>query len=357
VAVYTNNICSGTPTTIPFTFGTCFNFLPGQTATIFQNTTRIWTNTQVTVNSAPTCSSSPNQITAAVSPLSAFAGCVATVCTCFGGSCGFTSCQFSQPSVPGGSTTFTAFNDSVCSILQGFTSISSQSCFVIQNATIGPTPSSSFSSSCSGNSASTSTYTGSTTCSGTPVTSNVTGGCTGITTLGITLYFQISCGAACFHKDTEIIYKDEKLTLESLKQGKHPSCTVPHIYTSEGVKLVTSCSNSTLRLSTEHLVYTPRGLIEAKDVKVGDTLFQDLQETKTCQVISSEKENSPTESYFGLNCEESVVLANGFKTSTFGKLHFLPSLWMRIMTPLIGVRAASAWGDYFSHLIQRYKFF
>jgi len=360
VALFTNTLCTGTPTNLQFTFGTCFNFLPGQTATIYQNSTQIWTVTQSTVNSAPTCSSTPNTISAGISPVVSLVGCLASVCACAGGSCSQTGCQLSQPSPPSGYATVSVYNDSVCSIYKGFAAVNLQSgsCYVFVNSTIGLTPTQSGVFTCSGNTVSTATYSGTTTCSGTsPTYSNFTGGCTGVTTLGVTQYYQISCGSSCFHRDTEIIYKDEKLTLDSLKQGKHPSCTVPHIYTSEGVKLITSCNNSTLRLTIEHLVYTQRGLIEAKDVKVGDFIFQDLQETKTCKVISTEKENDPTESYFGLNCEESIVLANGFKTSTFGKLHFFPSLWMRIMTPLIGVRAASAWGDYLSHLVQRYKFF
>jgi hypothetical protein len=352
--------CVGTPSNTSFNIGSCFSIQGLGSATIYQTSTQLWSITQTTYNSAATCSSSPNLFVAGRIPVITGGACQAQVCACSLGSCNVVSCQTSQPGVPGGYTTYTAYNDSNCQTVQGIAAVNVQGCFVTVNATAGPvTATSSASYNCNGNTLTANVYSGNTNCNGNPTsTLNYTGSCTLVNVSpGVSYYYQIGCGSSCFHKDTEIIYKDEKLTLDSLKEGKHPSCTVPHIFTSEGVKISTSCDNATLRLTTDHLVYTQRGLIEAKDVKVGDSLYQDLQETRTCKVVSAEKENSLTESYFGLNCEESVVLANGFKTSTFGKVHFLPSLWMRIMSPLIGVKAASAWGDYFSHLVQRYKLF
>jgi len=357
VAAYTGAnslLCTGTPTNTAFTIGSCFTFpVTGVSSNIVSSSTQLWAVAQSTVNSAPTCSSSPSATVATLLPVTALSACAAQACTCSYGTCTSVSCQTSAPSASG--LVVSTYNDSKCQNLVGIASYNVQGCAVTINATVTPfVTATSENYVCSGNTVSTNIYVGNTACSGTPTTTaNITGGCTQLATL----WFQIGCGATCFHKDTEILYKDEILTLDSLKKGEHPSCTVPHIYTSAGVKLMTSCNNATLRLSIEHLVYTQRGLIEAQEVKVGDLLFQDLQETRTCRVLSAEKENSLSESYFGLNCEESVVLANGFKTSTFGKLHFLPSLWMRIMSPLIGVRAASAWGDYFSHLVQRYKLF
>jgi hypothetical protein len=349
--------CVGTPSNSSFTIGSCFQFPVTNTyATIFSSSQPLWSVSAVSVNSATNCNN-PNTYTAALVPQTLGSGCSASFCVCGYGSCSTTSCQTSQPNIPGGTFSSSTYNDSKCQNLVGFSSSNLQGCVVTVNATVSPfVTATSVSSNCNGNTLSSNLYIGNTNCQGTPTaTINITGGCTQIG--GVGNYYQISCGASCFHRDTEIIYKDEKLTLDSLNEGKHPSCTVPHVYTSAGVKISTSCSETTLRLTTDHLVYTQRGLLEAKDVQVGDLLFQDLEETKSCKVISAEKENSLTESYFGLNCEESVVLANGFKTSTFGKIHFLPSLWMRIMTPLIGVRAASAWGDYLSHLVQRYKLF
>jgi len=361
VSTYTGvgfQTCLTTPSNTSFTVGSCFTVSGLGQAIIYQTSTQLWSVIQFTYNSPNTCSGSPNLFAASRLPVIASSGCQAQACACANGACSVISCQTNQPGAPGGYTTSTSYNDSQCQNVIGISAVNAQGCFVTVNVTIAPvTVATSASYNCNGNTLSSSIYSG-TNCQGNPVsTANYTGGCTGITTLGITTFYQIGCGSTCFHKDTEIIYKDEKLTLDSLKKGEHPSCTVPHIFTAEGVKLITSCNNATLRLTNDHLVYTQRGLIEAKEIQVGDALYQDLQEIKTCKVISAEKENSLTESYFGLNCEESVVLANGFKTSTFGKLHFLPSLWMRIMTPLIGVRAASAWGDYFSHLVQRYKLF
>lgn len=49
--------------------------------------------------------------------------------------------------------------------------------------------------------------------------------------------------------------------------------------------------------------------------------------------------------FFGLNCLRSVVLAEGIKTSTFGSLHTIPSLWMSYVGHVFGVEKASRWGD------------
>jgi len=60
--------------------------------------------------------------------------------------------------------------------------------------------------------------------------------------------------------------------------------------------------------------------------------------------------------YFGLNCEESDVLADGYKTSTFGTYHILPSLWMKFSSRLIGIDAASMIGDALASLFFNYSF-
>jgi hypothetical protein len=81
----------------------------------------------------------------------------------------------------------------------------------------------------------------------------------------------------------------------------------------------------------------------AANVKVGDFLFQDHEQKKTCEVQKIEQEQD--QSYFALNCEESVVLADGYKTSTFGITHDLPAMWMKFASKMVGIERASAWGD------------
>jgi len=180
-------------------------------------------------------------------------------------------------------------------------------------------------------------------CQGTPVfVQNGTGGCAPLLEVP-GQYSNIACGGSCFHEETVLKYKEETLTLDSLKQNKHASCHSPHTYYTEGVKVSTNCNN-TLRLTKDHLVYTQRGLIQAGLVVRGDRLFKDERETASCFVERVESEGFSN--YFALNCEESVVLADGYKTSTFGTTHLVPSLWMKYISKFIGVRAASILGDY-----------
>jgi len=96
-------------------------------------------------------------------------------------------------------------------------------------------------------------------------------------------------------------------------------------------------------VTDEHLVYTQNGLVMASTVKVGDFLYQDKHQKKTCQVVTAETEKD--QSYFALNCEESVVLADGYKVSTFGLTHDLPAIWMKYASKVIGIERAAGWGD------------
>jgi len=84
-------------------------------------------------------------------------------------------------------------------------------------------------------------------------------------------------------------------------------------------------------------------LVEAGSVQVGQLLAWGWQ-SEMCKVIAIEAENSP-QLYFGLNCAESMVLAEGIRCSTFGKLHRLPALFMSWISHLVGVHKASAIGD------------
>jgi hypothetical protein len=63
--------------------------------------------------------------------------------------------------------------------------------------------------------------------------------------------------------------------------------------------------------------------------------FHDVAQSRPCQVVRVEKEKEVQE-YFGLNCLNSVVLADGVKTSTFGKLHTLPAVWFSWMGRVAG---------------------
>jgi len=149
----------------------------------------------------------------------------------------------------------------------------------------------------------------------------------------------------CFHKDTEISYEGQTYTLEEFQKSSNSHvCAVPHVVKTDGVIIRTSCPKSRpLRLTADHLVYTQKGLVEAQSVMVGDQLFADIDSSVSCPVISVGSEQN--QEYFGLNCENSVVLADGYKTSTFGIYHNVPALWMKIGSKVLGVQRASQFGD------------
>merc|ERR1711991_478256 len=65
-------------------------------------------------------------------------------------------------------------------------------------------------------------------------------------------------------------------------------------------------------------------------VVANDILFADLAEEKPCRVQKVETD-SEVQEFFGLNCLRSTVLASKLKTSTFGNLHTLPSMWMALV--------------------------
>jgi len=161
-------------------------------------------------------------------------------------------------------------------------------------------------------------------------------------------YGRISgCGAgslACFEKETVITYEKQNMTLKSLLEKKHKECVVPHVVDNSGLKITTNCKDALpLRLTTEHLVWTPTGFVRADSLKVGDTLTREIDSVEEkCTIQTIEIEDSK---YFGLNCEKSEVLANGFKTSTFGVTHTAPATWMKWASKVIGVSKASWLGD------------
>jgi hypothetical protein len=161
-------------------------------------------------------------------------------------------------------------------------------------------------------------------------------------------------GNVCFHESTIIEYQGQKCTMQEIQKGKVlPECHIPHIVRSKnGVIIETSCSlpSSSLHLTGDHLVYTERdGLKAAHAVAIGDVLFANVQQTQPCRVTrvtKSEKEYT----YFGLNCLNSELLANGIKTSTFGHYHAAPAAWMRIVGCVFGIERASRWGNSLAEL-------
>lgn len=176
----------------------------------------------------------------------------------------------------------------------------------------------------------------------------------------------------CFHKTTQIQYinSTEILTYNDIIENREPHCLVPHLVRSSGVAIKTTCTtfhanalsnenshthqhqhliSRILRLTHNHLVFTSTGLVSAGSLNVNDIIYEDINQRHACRIVSIEEEYD--QEYFGLNCLESVVLANGYKASTFGSLHYIPSYWMKYASKFIGLKRASKFGDMISNTI------
>jgi hypothetical protein len=154
--------------------------------------------------------------------------------------------------------------------------------------------------------------------------------------------FRYQCLKKCFHSDSVISLKGKHYSLKELQQGQE--CVIPHIVESMGVTVTTSCGGAALRLTKDHLVSTMEGWRQAGALQVGDVLFGNSAKTRICKVVSVIAEQT-SQQYFGLNCPDSEVLADGILVSTFGHLHVLPALWMKYASAVVGIEKASAWGD------------
>mmetsp|Transcript_20059 Transcript_20059/g.28825 ORF Transcript_20059/g.28825 Transcript_20059/m.28825 type:complete len:257 (-) Transcript_20059:188-958(-) len=151
----------------------------------------------------------------------------------------------------------------------------------------------------------------------------------------------------CYHENTLIEYNHTQLSMNDLIQDKQSECYIPHIIQSIGVILTVQCHQHihTLRLTDNHLVVTSNGYQTAVSLQYGDTVYS--YNKQVCSVVSVERETQP-QKYFGLNCLQSEVIANGILTSTFEDLHFLPSWYMYIAGNIFGISRASRFGEFIS---------
>lgn len=146
---------------------------------------------------------------------------------------------------------------------------------------------------------------------------------------------------SCLHESSSILYNGHRYNLSQLQ--KEPSCVIPHIVRTDGVSILTSCSGDPLRLTPEHLVSSAGRWVAAAMLRKGDALVG--EGGASCHVLSVSHENDQL--YFGLNClHSSIVSANGVEVSTFGRYHIIPSLWIQIMSRIVGLQRASSWGDH-----------
>ena len=141
-------------------------------------------------------------------------------------------------------------------------------------------------------------------------------------------------------------------TLTELQQGDS-GCVIPHIVHGKGVSVSTSCGGAPLRLTHDHLVQTPDGWRQAGQLTPGSVVFGTMDKSRLCTVQSVVPETQ-TQTYFGLNCPDSVLMSDGILVSTFGRMHTLPALWMKYASKVFGIERASSWGD---HLANAYFVF
>jgi hypothetical protein len=95
--------------------------------------------------------------------------------------------------------------------------------------------------------------------------------------------------------------------------------------------------------------------VVAGNLQQGDTDIESNLNGHHEETVIKEITAENDQLYFGLNCRESVVFANGLQVSTFGRLHVLPSLWMKYVGGLFGINRASKMGDFIVTHQQRFQ--
>lgn len=158
-----------------------------------------------------------------------------------------------------------------------------------------------------------------------------------------------SSSGECFHIDTEITYKGKRYTYDELKVGKEPECVIPHVVESDGF-FISTTDKHRVGLSADHLVKTIFGYTAARLLKKNDAIFLENDEKTFVRHVWPIRRGT----FFGLNCLQSSVYADGILTSTFGKYHTIPSLWMAIVGNLAGIEKASQLGDHLASYINSY---
>lgn len=182
----------------------------------------------------------------------------------------------------------------------------------------------------------------------------------------IWLIFSLACGfdfgcfsgrPACFHQSTTLSYRGRSYSFATVESSGE--CRIPHTVRMDGLRVETTCGGAPLRVTADHLVFaklaagdSQGAFVPAAALAPGSTLFSDLLRARPCQVVSVVAEKDQT--YFGLNCLESVVVANNVLASTFGKYHRVPAIFMSYAGHLLGIDNASRVGDAIATFFDRF---
>jgi vesicle-associated membrane protein 7 len=168
--------------------------------------------------------------------------------------------------------------------------------------------------------------------------------------------FDMACfrgGTACFHESTQLTYNGKSYSMQELE--KSTECRIPHVVTEDGLSITTSCGPTPLRLTKDHLVsseiHGKVHFVRAGTLTPGSIIFSDVERQTRCSVTSIAQETG--QKYFGMNCLESIVLADNVLCSTFGNFHVIPAVYMKWMGNVVGVHTASRIGDHVATLLAR----
>jgi hypothetical protein len=73
--------------------------------------------------------------------------------------------------------------------------------------------------------------------------------------------------------------------MSALQGGSNPECHVPHESVTDGVKLYTTCAAEPLRLSNDHLVFTPKGIVTGMQACGASLLWQLIWLLRWCWLL------------------------------------------------------------------------
>ena len=119
-------------------------------------------------------------------------------------------------------------------------------------------------------------------------------------------------GGPCFHHST--IFSYHGLTFDGKSLGSTVPCFSVDVW-SIGIEIFTD-NGSRLQLTPAHFIFVDddRSLIHAADLSVGDFVFVSDQGGATTKVVNVSNVDT-MERYLDLQCESSIILANGIRAS------------------------------------------
>lgn len=161
-----------------------------------------------------------------------------------------------------------------------------------------------------------------------------------------------SSSNVCYHHSSNLQFTPESasFTLDLLQKfpQSYKDCRIAHTVQSKGIEVFFE-EGLSLKVTKNHLVayrkeYS-RVNLYVRAIELKKTHRVVCQSQKGWCTVKKIVKNDQVETYFGLNCIDSVLFSDGILTSTFENYHYFPSAWMKIVGSLFGIQKASRWGD------------